>query len=86
MAGEASVNLDHLADLHRVTVWLGDRGYRAPELEGGIRDGKVCFAACALGLNFRDDEVAAFLSAQAAGKSVMFRAAVDRPGRPCAVS
>ena len=91
LADEASVNHYYLADLHRVTVRLGDRGYRAAELEEGTGDGKVCFPAYALGpgatgLTFLDDEVAAFLSPQAAGKSVMFLAAVGRPGRPYAVS
>ena len=91
LAGEASVNLYFLADLQRVTARFGDRGYRAAELEGGIRGGRVYLAAYALGLGatgltFLDDDVTAFFSPHAAGKSVMFLAAVGRPGRPYAVS
>ena len=91
LAGEASVNLYYLADLARVVERFGDRGYRAAELEGGIRGGKVYLAAYALrlgatGLTFLDDDVTAFFSPHAAGKSVMFLAAVGRPGSPYAVS
>ena len=91
LAGEASVNFYYLADLQLVTAHFGDRGYRAAELEGGIRGGRVYLAAYALGLGatgltFLDDDVTAFFSPHAAGKSVMFLAAVGRPGRPCAVS
>ena len=90
LAGEASVNLYYLADLSRAVELFGDRGYRAAELEGGIRGGKVYLAAYALrlgatGLTFLDDDVTAFFSPHAAGKSVMFLAAVGRPGRPYAV-
>ncbi len=91
LAGEASVNLYFLANLQRVTARFGDRGYRAAELEGGIRGGRVYLAAYALGLEatgltFLDDDVTAFFSPHAADKSVMFLAAVGRPGRPYAVS
>ena len=70
---------------------FGDRGYRAAELEGGIRGGQVYLAAYALrlgatGLTFLDDDVTALFSPHAAGKLVMFLAAVGRPGRPYAVS
>ena len=91
LAGEASVNLYFLANLQRVTARFGERGYRAAELEGGIRGGRVYLAAYALrlgatGLTFLDDDVTAFFSPHAADKSVMFLAAVGRPGRPYAVS
>ena len=91
LAGEASVNLYYLTDLPRVVERFGDRGYRAAELEGGIRGGQVYLAAYALrlgatGLTFLDDDVTALFSPHAAGKSVMFLAAVGRPGRPYAVS
>ena len=91
LAGEASVNLYYLADLARVAERFGERGYRAAELEGGIRGGRVYLAAYALrlgatGLTFLDDDVTAFFSPHAAGKSVMFFAAVGRPGRPYVVS
>ena len=86
LAGEASVNLYYLTDLQRVVERFGDRGYRAAELEGGIRGGKVYLAAYALrlgatGLTFLDDDVTAFFSPHAAGKAVMFLVAVGRPRR-----
>ena len=76
----------YLADLQRVSERFGDRGYRAAELEGGIRGGKVYLAAYALrlgatGLTFLDDDVTAFFSPHAAGKAVMFLIAVGRPRR-----
>ena len=91
LAGDASVNLYYLADLAHVVERFDERGYRAAGLEGGIRGGKVYLAAYALGLGatgltFLDDDVTAFFSPHAAGKSVMFLAAVGRPGRPYAVS
>ena len=55
----------------------GNRGYRAAQLEAGIMGGKLYLAAYALrlgatGLTFYDDEVTAFFSPHAAGKSPMF--------------
>ena len=90
LAGEASVNLYHLTDLERVVERFGDRGYRAAQLEGGIRGGKVYLASYALGrgatgLTFLDDDVTDFFSPQAAGRAVMFLMAVGRPGRPYTV-
>ena len=58
---EASVNRYYLTDLPRVVQRLGERGYRAAELEGGMRIGKAYLAAYALrlgatGLTFLDDD------------------------------
>jgi SagB-type dehydrogenase family enzyme len=91
LAGEASVNLYYLTNLQRAVERLDDRGYRAAQLEGGMRGGKVYLAAYALGcgatgLTFLDDDVTEFFSPHAAGKSVMFLMAVGRPSRPYAVS
>ncbi|MEE8247606.1 MAG: SagB/ThcOx family dehydrogenase, partial [Alphaproteobacteria bacterium] len=91
LAGEASVNLYYLADLRRAVERLGERGYRAAQLEGGMRGGKVYLAAYALGcgatgLTFLDDEVTELFSPHGAGKSVMFLMAVGRPARRYAVS
>ena len=91
LAGEASVNFYYLTDLQSMLKRFGDRGYRAAQLEGGIRGGKVYLAAYALrlgatGLTFLDDDVTAFFSPHAAGKAVMFLIAVGRPGRPYAIS
>lgn len=86
LPADASVNLYYLTDLGPVMDRFGDRGYRATQLEGGIRGGKVYLAAYALGLGatgltFLDDEVTDFFSPDAAGKSVMFLMAVGCPPR-----
>jgi SagB-type dehydrogenase family enzyme len=62
-AGEAAVNLYFVAGLAELTETLGERGYRAVQLEAGIRTGQVYLAATSLGLRatgltFYDDEVA----------------------------
>ncbi len=86
LAADAAANIYHLADLHRVLPALGNRGYRAAQLEGGIAGGRIYLAAFALnigatGLTFFDDEVTSFFSPHAAGKSVMFLTAVGLPAR-----
>lgn len=86
LAADAAANLYHLADLHKVLPPLGNRGYRAAQLEGGIAGGRIYLAAFALGigatgLTFFDDDVTTFFSPHAAGKSVMFLTAVGRPAR-----
>jgi nitroreductase len=68
---------------------LGNRGYRAAQLEGGIIGGRVYLGAYALGLGatgltFFDDDVTRFFSPHATGKSVMFLNAVGRPSRRAA--
>ena len=65
---------------------LGNRGYRAAQLEAAIEGGRLYLAAYALhlgatGLTFFDDDVTRFFSPHAAGKSVMFLTAVGRPKR-----
>jgi SagB-type dehydrogenase family enzyme len=86
LAADAAVNVYHLADLGAVLERLGNRGYRAAQLEGGIRGGRIYLAAYAqrfgaTGLTFFDDEVTAFFSPHAAGKSVMFLVALGHPDR-----
>jgi nitroreductase len=83
LAADASVNFYMLADLHDVVERFGDRGYRAAQLEGAIAGGRVYLAAYALGLGatgltFFDDDVTELFSPHAAGKGVMFLAAVGR--------
>ena len=56
---------------------FGNRGYRVAQLEAAVIAGKLYLAAYALrlgatGLTFFDDDVTAFFSPHAAGKSVMF--------------
>jgi SagB-type dehydrogenase family enzyme len=88
LAADAAVNVYHLADLRAILPRLGNRGYRAAQLEAAIEGGKLYLAAYALrlgatGLTFFDDDVTGFFSPPAAGKSVMFLTAIGRrPRRP----
>jgi len=80
LAGDAAVNVYWLVDLAEID----DRGYRAAQLSAAIEAGQLYLAAYAealgaTGLTFFDDEVTAFFSPHAAGKSVMFLTAVGRP-------
>lgn len=86
LPAEASVNVYCLADLPALLARFGNRGYRAAQLEGGIIGGKLYLAAYgqslgATGLTFYDDDVTAFFSPHAAGKSVMFLTALGHPAR-----
>lgn len=78
-AGNAAVDLYFIADIDEVTAKLGGRGYRAVQLEAGIRTGQVYLAATALGLRatgltFYDDEVATFLGLKPAETAVLMLA------------
>jgi len=86
LAGDASVNVYVLASLDDVVARLGERGYRAAQLEGGLRGGRMYLASYALGLGatgltFFDDAVIEFFSPHAAGKSVMFLLAFGVPAK-----
>jgi nitroreductase len=81
-AGEAAVNIYFMSDLEPLLAALGNRGYRAAQLEGGIRGGRVYLAATALGLGatgltFFDDEAAALFGA-AAREQPMFLVTIGR--------
>jgi SagB-type dehydrogenase family enzyme len=83
LPADASVNVYWLADLHLALARFGNRGYRAAQLEAAIRGGRLYLGAYALGLGatgltFFDDDVTAFFSPEAAGKSVMFLIALGR--------
>ena len=83
---DAAVNVYLMADLEPVLARLGARGYRAAQLEAGLLGGRLYLAAYAQrfgasGLTFLDDEVTDFFSPHAAGKSVMFLAALGRSVR-----
>ena len=85
LAAKAALNVYWLTDLDRALARFGNRGYRAAGLEAAIEGGKAYLAAYALGLGatgltFFDDDVTAFFSPHAAGKSVMFLVALG-PGR-----
>lgn len=83
---DASVDIFWLTDLGPLLERLGNRGYRAAQLEAAIGGGKTYLAAYALrlgasGLTFFDDDVTSFFSPHAARKSVMFLMAVGLPRR-----
>lgn len=80
---DCSLNVYFLADLNRALGRLGNRGYRAAQLEAAIMGGKLYLAAYAQrlgasGLTFFDDDVTEFFSPDAAGKSVMFLIALGK--------
>ncbi len=86
LAADASVNAYFLVDLPSILERLGNRGYRAAQLDAAITGGKLYLAAYALtlgasGLTFYDDDVTEFFSPHAAGKSVMFLVALGKPAR-----
>lgn len=86
LPAQASVNVYCLAELDPILARFGNRGYRAAQLEGGIIGGKLYISAYAerlgaTGLTFYDEDVTAFFSPHAAGKSVMFLTAVGHPAR-----
>jgi SagB-type dehydrogenase family enzyme len=86
LAADASVAVFLLCDMPRVLEQFGNRGYRAAQLEAGIIGGRMYLAAYAqgfgaTGLTFFDDDVTAFFSPHAAGKSVMFLIALGHAAR-----
>jgi len=72
-----------LADLRPILQRLGNRGYRAVQLEAGVVGGKMYLATYAqrlgaTGLTFYDDEVTRFFSPHAEGKSAIFLVALGK--------
>ena len=77
LALDAAVDIFFLADLKKILQRLGNRGYRAAQLETGIIGGKLYLGAYAqhlgaTGLTFYDDDVVSFFSPHARGKSAIF--------------
>ena len=86
LPADASADVFFLTDLNPVLERYGNRGYRAAQLEAGIIGGRLYLAAYAqrlgaTGLTFFDDDVTAFFSPHAEGKSVMFLVALGVPLR-----
>lgn len=86
LGADAAVDVYFLADLDTVVGSLGNRGYRAAQLDAAITAGKMYLAAYALelgatGLTFFDDDVIEFFSPRARGLSVMFLLALGVPAR-----
>ncbi|HVP42031.1 MAG TPA: SagB/ThcOx family dehydrogenase [Terriglobales bacterium] len=90
LPAEACADIFFLADLRVILERLGNRGYRAAQLEAGIVGGKMYLAAYAqrlgaTGLTFFDDDVVNFFSPHAAGKSAIFLVAVGKPRKRTAL-
>ena len=86
LSADAAVDIFFLTDLRWVLRRLGNRGYRAAQLEAAVMGGKLYLAAYAQGLGasgltFYDDEVTDFFSPHAGGKSVMFLTALGVPSK-----
>jgi len=83
--GDASMVFFLMADLEEFLGKLGNRGYRAAQMEGGIIGGRIYLSSYALGLGasgstFYDDAVTEFFSPHAKGKSTIIVVAVGVPG------
>jgi len=84
LPADACVDIFFLADLRRILEHYGNRGYRAVQLEAGGIGGRMYLAAYAqhlgaTGLTFFDDDVTAFFSPHAEGKSAIFLLAIGKP-------
>ena len=82
--GDASVVFFLMTRLRDVLRALGNRGYRAAQLEGGIVAGKIYLSAYSLGLGasgstFYDDAVTEFFSPDAKGKDTMIAVGLGVP-------
>jgi hypothetical protein len=83
LGGTGSATVFFFADLDRILGALGNRGYRAANLEAGIAGGRLYLAAYAQrfgasGLTFYDEDVARFFAPHAAGKAALFVTALGR--------
>src|SRR5215831_7713198 len=83
LPGDAAADVFFLADLNWILEWMGNRGYRAVQLEAGILGGKMYIASYAqrlgaTGLTFFDDDVTDFFSPHAKGKSAIFLVALGK--------
>lgn len=86
LLAQAAVVIFLMADLDTVTEVLGPRGYRAALLEAGVQGGRLYLAAYAVkigatGSTFYDEEVTAFFSPHASGKSPMLAIGIGRDPR-----
>jgi SagB-type dehydrogenase family enzyme len=86
LPADAAVDIFFLADLRPILQSLGNRGYRAVQLEAGILGGKLYLGAYAqhlgaTGLTFYDDDLTRFFSPHAEGKSAIFLVALGRSAK-----
>lgn len=82
--GDASAVLFLMTRLQEVLERLGNRGYRAAQLEGGIVAGRIYLSAYALGLGasgttFYDDPVTEFFSPHAKDESTVIAVGIGIP-------
>jgi SagB-type dehydrogenase family enzyme len=87
LPADASVDFFFLADLTKILGALGNRGYRAAQLEAGMVGGRLYLAAYAqkfgaTGLTFYDDDVVNFFAPHAKGKSAIFLVACGHSDKP----
>ncbi len=87
LPADASFNVFFMADLNPILERFGNRGYRAVQLEAGaLLGGRLYLSAYAqrlgaTGLTFYDDDVTAFFSPHAKGKSAIFLMALGHGKR-----
>jgi SagB-type dehydrogenase family enzyme len=84
LGADASVVIFFLADLEKTLARYGNRGYRAAQLEAGVRGGKIYLCAHSLGLGasgitFYDDAIIEFFSPHAANKNPIFVVTLGNP-------
>jgi SagB-type dehydrogenase family enzyme len=86
LGGDAAVTVFFMADLKPLLDRLGNRAYRAAQMEAGTIGGRIYLATYAMkrgatGLTFYDDDVTEFFSPHAAGKSCIFEMSIGVPGK-----
>lgn len=84
LGADCSVLICYMADFDRLLSKMGNRGYRAAQLEAGLHGGRAYIAAYALnrgatGLTFYDDDTVEFFSPHAAGKIPLLMVAIGVP-------
>jgi SagB-type dehydrogenase family enzyme len=84
LGADCSALLCYMAAFDRLLDAMGNRGYRAAQLEAGLHGGRAYLAAYALergatGLTFYDDDTVEFFSPHAAGKIPLLMLAIGVP-------
>jgi nitroreductase len=84
LGAECSALFCYLADFDRMLGTMGNRSYRAAQLDAGLHGGRAYLAAYALGrgatgLTFYDDDTVEFLSPHATGKIPLLMVAIGVP-------